>query len=327
MHPEPSRRSTLPRAAALVVVVVAMPAFAQDYPSKPVRIIVPYAPGGGLDVVGRPLSQKLGEAFGQPFLIDNRPGGGTTIGTSAVARAAPDGHTLLLTLSALAIGPSLYPTLPYDPVKDFSAVAWIGTSSYILSVHPSVPATTVKQLVALSRAAPGRLNYSSPGIGTDPHMAAELFQNLAGVRWTHIPYGGGGPAASAVMGGQVDLTFLPTSVGTPFVKAGKLKGLAISTARRSALLPGLPTIAESGVDGFAAEAWSGILAPAGTPAPIVNRLNAAIVKVVQAADYRSLLEERLIEPVGSTVEQFAQRLRDDVAKWRRVAREGNIKPE
>ncbi|MEI6321099.1 MAG: tripartite tricarboxylate transporter substrate binding protein [Pseudomonadota bacterium] len=327
MHPEPSSRSALLGAAALAAVVVAMPASAQDYPSKPVRIIVPYAPGGGLDVVGRPLAQKLAEAFGQPFLIDNRPGGGTTIGTSAVARAAPDGHTLLLTLSALAIGPSLYPSLPYDPVKDFAPVAWIGTSSYLLSVHPSVPATTVKQLLALSRAAPGRLNYSSPGIGTDPHMAAELFQNLAGVRWTHIPYGGGGPAASAVMGGQVDLTFLPTSVGTPFVKSRKLKALALSTARRSTLLPGLPTIAESGVDGFAAEAWSGILAPAGTPVPIVNRLNAAIVKVVQAADYRNLLEERLIEPVGSTVDQFAQRLRDDVAKWRRVAREANIKPE
>ncbi len=327
MHREPSSRSALLGAAALAAIVVAMPAFAQDYPSKPVRIVVPYAPGGGLDVVGRPLVQKLAEAFGQPFLLDNRPGGGTTIGTSAVARAAPDGHTLLLTLSALAIGPSLYPSLPYDPVKDFTPVAWIGTSSYLLSVHPSVPATTVKQLLGLSRAAPGRLNYSSPGIGTDPHMAAELFQNLAGVRWTHIPYGGGGPAASAVMGGQVDLTFLPTSVGTPFVKSGKLKALALSTARRSALLPGLPTIAESGVDGFAAEAWSGILAPAGTPAAIVNRLNAAIVKVVQAVDYRSLLEERLIEPVGSTVDQFAQRLRDDVAKWRRVAREGNIKPE
>ena len=327
MHREPSSRSALLGAAALAAIVVAMPALAQDYPSKPVRIVVPYAPGGGLDVVGRPLVQKLAEAFGQPFLLDNRPGGGTTIGTSAVARAAPDGHTLLLTLSALAIGPSLYPSLPYDPVKDFTPVAWIGTSSYLLSVHPSVPATTVKQLLGLSRAAPGRLNYSSPGIGTDPHMAAELFQNLAGVRWTHIPYGGGGPAASAVMGGQVDLTFLPTSVGTPFVKSGKLKALALSTARRSALLPGLPTIAESGVDGFAAEAWSGILAPAGTPAAIVNRLNAAIVKVVQAVDYRSLLEERLIEPVGSTVDQFAQRLRDDVAKWRRVAREGNIKPE
>jgi tripartite-type tricarboxylate transporter receptor subunit TctC len=327
MHPESSSRSALLGAVALAATTLAAPAFAQDYPSKPVRIIVPYAPGGGLDVVGRPLAQRLAEGFGQPFLIDNRPGGGTTIGTSAVARAAPDGHTLLLTLSALAIGPSLYPSLPYDPVKDFAPVAWIGTSSYLLSVHPSVPATTVKQLLALSRGAPGRLNYSSPGIGTDPHMAAELFQNLAGVRWTHIPYGGGGPAASAVMGGQVDLTFLPTSVGTPFVKSGKLKALALSTARRSALLPGLPTIAESGVDGFAAEAWSGILAPAGTPSAIVNRLNAAIVKVVQTADYRNLLEERLIEPVGSSVDQFAQRLREDVAKWRRVAREGNIKAE
>ena len=302
-------------------------AVAQEYPAKAIRIVVPYSPGGGLDVVGRPIAQKLSESFGQPVVIDNRPGGGTTIGTTVVAKAPADGYTLLLTLSALTISPSLYPHLPYDPVTDFSPVIWIGTTSYLLSVHPSVPANNVKQLIALSKSMPDKFSYSSPGNGTDPHMAAELFKIMTGVKWTHIPYNGGGPAAVAVMGGQVGLTFLPTSVGTPFVTAGKLKALGISTAKRSTLLPELPTIAESGVPGYEAEAWSGILAPAGTPKEIVAKLNGAIAKIVHAPEYKALLEARLVEPVGSSVEQFSNRLRDDVAKWRKVVREGGIKTE
>jgi len=302
-------------------------AVAQEYPAKAIRIVVPYSPGGGLDVVGRPIAQKLSESFGQPVVIDNRPGGGTTIGTTVVAKAPADGYTLLLTLSALTISPSLYPHLPYDPVTDFSPVIWIGTTSYLLSVHPSVPANNVKQLIALSKSMPDKFSYSSPGNGTDPHMAAELFKIMTGVKWTHIPYNGGGPAAVAVMGGQVGLTFLPTSVGTPFVTAGKLKALGISTAKRSTLLPELPTIAESGVPGYEAEAWSGILAPAGTPKEIVARLNGAIAKIVHTPEYKALLEARLVEPVGSSVEQFSNRIRDDVAKWRKVVREGGIKTE
>jgi tripartite-type tricarboxylate transporter receptor subunit TctC len=302
-------------------------AVAQEYPAKAIRIVVPYSPGGGLDVVGRPIAQKLSESFGQPVVIDNRPGGGTTIGTTVVAKAPADGYTLLLTLSALTISPSLYPNLPYDPVTDFSPVIWIGTTSYLLSVHPSVPANNVKQLIALSKSMPDKFSYSSPGNGTDPHMAAELFKIMTGVKWTHIPYNGGGPAAVAAMGGQVELTFLPTSVGTPFVNAGKLKALGISTAKRSTLLPELPTIAESGVPGYEAEAWSGILAPAGTPKEIVARLNGAIAKIVHTPEYKALLEARLVEPVGSSVEQFSNRIRDDVAKWRKVVREGGIKTE
>jgi len=302
-------------------------AVAQEYPAKAIRIVVPYSPGGGLDVVGRPIAQKLSESFGQPVVIDNRPGGGTTIGTTVVAKAPADGYTLLLTLSALTISPSLYPHLPYDPVTDFSPVIWIGTTSYLLSVHPSVPANNVKQLIALSKSMPDKFSYSSPGNGTDPHMAAELFKIMTGVKWTHIPYNGGGPAAVAVMGGQVGLTFLPTSVGTPFVTAGKLKALGISTAKRSTLLPELPTIAESGVPGYEAEAWSGILAPAGTPKEIVAKLNGAIAKIVHTPEYKALLEARLVEPVGSSVEQFSNRIRDDVAKWRKVVREGGIKTE
>src|SRR5436190_3024542 len=168
-------------------------AVAQEYPAKAIRIVVPYSPGGGLDVVGRPIAQKLSESYGQPVVIDNRPGGGTTIGTTVVAKATADGYTLLLTLSALTISPSLYPNLPYDPVTDFSPVIWIGTTSYLLSVHPSVPANNVKQLIALSKSMPDKFSYSSPGNGTDPHMAAELFKIMTGVKWTHIPYNGGGP--------------------------------------------------------------------------------------------------------------------------------------
>ena len=302
-------------------------ALGQDYPAKPVRVVVPYAPGGGLDIVGRPITQRLAEQFNQPVLLDNRPGAGTAIGTGAVAKSPADGYTLLLTLSALTIGPAVNPKLPYDPVKDFAPVIWIGTTSYILSVHPSVPANTVKQLIALSKAKPGVFNYSSPGAGTDPHMAAELFKVMARVDWTHVPYNGGGPAATALMGGQVDLHFLPTSVGMPFVTAGKVKALAVSTAQRSRLLPDLPTIAESGVPGYSAEAWSGILAPAGTPKEIVAKLNATIAKIVRSADYRALLERRMVDPVGSSVEQFAARIQDDVAKWQKVVRQAGIKTE
>jgi tripartite-type tricarboxylate transporter receptor subunit TctC len=302
-------------------------ALAQAYPSKPIRVIVPYAPGGGLDTVGRPVVQKLSEAFGQPVILENRPGGGTTIGTGAVAKARPDGYTLLLTLSALAIGPSLYPQLPYDPVKDFAPVSWVATSSYILAAHPSVPVRSVKELVALAKARPGAVSYSSPGLGTDPHMAMELFQSLARVSMNHIPYNGGGPAATAAMGGHVDVLFLPTSVGTPFVQAGRLRGIAVSTPRRSSLMPDLPTVAEAGVPGFAAEAWSGILAPAGSPPDVIAKLNANITRIVHTPEVKSLLASRMVDPVGSSAEQFGERLRSDVAKWKKLVAERGIKLE
>jgi tripartite-type tricarboxylate transporter receptor subunit TctC len=302
-------------------------ALAQAYPSKPIRVIVPYALGGGLDTVGRPVVQKLSEAFGQPVILENRPGGGTTIGTGAVAKARPDGYTLLLTLSALAIGPSLYPQLPYDPVKDFAPVSWVATSSYILAAHPSVPVRSVKELVALAKVRPGAVSYSSPGLGTDPHMAMELFQSLARVSMNHIPYNGGGPAATAAMGGHVDVLFLPTSVGTPFVQAGRLRGIAVSTPRRSSLMPDLPTVAEAGVPGFAAEAWSGILAPAGSPPDVIAKLNANITRIVHTPEVKSLLASRMVDPVGSSAEQFGERLRSDVAKWKKLVAERGIKLE
>ncbi len=302
-------------------------AVAQEYPSKPIRFIVPYAPGGGLDVVGRPISQKLFEQWGQPALIENRPGAGTTLGTATVAKAPPDGYTLLLTLSALTSGPGLYPKLPYDPARDFAPVIWIATTSYVLSVHPSVPVKSVRELIALAKAKPGQLNYASSGQGSDPHLTAELFKLMTGTHMTHIPYSGGNPAAMAVIGGQVDLSFMPTVSGTPYIKAGKIRGLAISTPQRSPVFPELPTIAESGVPGYAAEAWSGILAPAQTPREIITRINSAVAKIVHTPEITAYLLARQTVPKGSSIEEFTARLHSDIEKKTQLIRRANIRVE
>ena len=302
-------------------------AWAQEYPQKPMRFVVPYAPGGGLDVVGRPISQKLHELWGQPVLIENRPGAGTTLGVAIAAKAPPDGYTLLLTLSSLTSGPGLYPKLPYDPVRDFAPVIWIATTSYVLAVHPSVPVKSVHELIALARAKPGQLNYASSGQGSDPHLSAELFKLMTRTQMTHIPYSGGNPAAMAAIGGQVDLSFMPTVSGTPYVKSGKMRGLAISTPQRSPVFPELPTIAESGVPGYAAEAWSGLLAPAHTPREIVVKLNAAVAKIVHAPDMSSFLLSRQTVPKGSSIEEFATRLRQDVEKKTQLIQQAKIRIE
>jgi len=300
---------------------------AQEYPVKPVRFIVPYAPGGGVDVVGRPVSQKLTELWGQPVLIENRPGAGTTLGTAAVVKAPADGYTLLLTLSALTSGPGLYPNLPYDPVRDLAPIIWIATTSYVLSVHPSVPVKSVRELIVLAKAKPGQLNYASSGQGSDPHLTAELFKLMTGTRITHIPYNGGNPAAMASISGQVDLAFMPTVSGTPYIKAGKMRGLAISTPQRSPVFPELPTISESGVPGYAAEAWSGLLAPVQTPRDIVVKLNSAVAKIIHAPDMATFLLARQTIPKGSSIEEFAARLRQDVEKKTRLIRDAKIRVE
>ena len=312
-----------------VVVLAWIPALAgaQEYPQKPIRFVVPYAPRGGLDVVGRPISQKLFEQWGQPVLIENRPGAGTTLGVSMAAKAPPDGHTLLLTLSSLTSGPGLYPKLPYDPVRDFAPVIWIATTSYVLAVHPSVPVKSVRELIALAQAKPGQLNYASSGQGSDPHLSAELFKLMTRTQMTHIPYNGGNPAAMAAIGGQVDLSFMPTVSGTPYVKSGKMRGLAISTPQRSPVFPELPTIAESGVPGYAAEAWSGMLAPAQTPREIIVKLNAAVAKIVHAPEMTAFLLSRQTVPKGSSIEEFTTRLRQDVEKKTQLIQQAKIKIE
>lgn len=298
---------------------------AQVYPVKPVRFIVPYAPGGGLDVVGRPISLKLTELWGQPFIIENRPGAGTTLGVSLAAKAPADGYTLLLTLSSLTSGPGLYPNLPYDPVRDFAPIIWIATTSYILSVHPSLPVKTVRELIALAKARPDQLNYPSSGNGSDPHLAAELFKLMAGVKMTHIPYSGGNPAAIAAISGQVHLSFMPSVSGTPYIKAGKMRGIAVSTPQRTPVFPELPTISESGVPGYAAEAWSGILAPAQTPREIIVRLNGAISKFILSPEMSNFLLSRQTVPKGSTIEEFATRLRQDIEKKANLVRDAKIR--
>jgi tripartite-type tricarboxylate transporter receptor subunit TctC len=308
--------------------LAAVPSAGQDYPVRPVRWVVPYTPGGGGDTIGRPLTQKLAEVLGKPMVMDNRPGAGGTLGSNLVAKAAPDGYTLLLTLGGITAGPAIYPQLPYDPVKDFAPVILISRSSYVLSVHPSVPAKSVADLLALAKAKPGALNYSSNGVGTDQHMAAELFKYMTNANIVHIPFSGTGPAVTSLLSGQTQSMFLPVTIGLPHITSGKVRALAVSTAKRSAdVLPDLPTIAESGVPGFEADASWCLLAPAGTPRPIVERLNRELRQIILAPDMRKYLLERLNEPVAGTPEALGAQFRSDVAKWAKVAKQANIQAE
>jgi tripartite-type tricarboxylate transporter receptor subunit TctC len=314
--------------AALGAALVPPLVTAQEYPSKPVRWVVPYAPGGGGDTIGRPLTQKLGEILGKPMVMDNRPGAGGTLGSNLVAKSAPDGYTLLLTLGGITIGPAIYPQLPYDPVKDFAPVILISRSSYVLSVHPSVPAKSVAELLALAKAKPGTLNYSSNGVGTDQHMAAELFKSMARVDLLHVPFNGTGPAVTSLLGGQTQIMFLPVTIALPHINAGKVRALAVSTAKRSAeVLPELPTIAEAGVPGFESDAWWCVLAPAATPRAIVGRLNRELRQLIHTPEMRKYLTERLNEPVGSTPAELGMQMQRDATKWLRVAKEANIRGE
>jgi tripartite-type tricarboxylate transporter receptor subunit TctC len=297
----------------------------QGYPAKPVRLVIGFAPGGGADLLARMIAPKLGETLGQTIVIDNRPGAGGNIGVEHVVKSAPDGYTLLMGSPVLAINPGLYATLAYDPLKDLLPVSLVGAVPNLLVVHPSVPADSVKQLVALARGRPGQLNYASSGKGTSLHLAAELFKTLAKIDIVHIPYKGGAPAVADLMGGHVDLMFdvLPSSM--PYVKAGKLKALGISSAQRSPLMPDLPTIAEGGLPGYLAITWNGILVPAGTSSAIVGRLNGAIAQTLRAPDIKERLAGTGTDPVSNTPEQFAAFLRAETVKWAAVIKSAGIK--
>ena len=301
-------------------------AAASDYPTRPVRVVVPYAPGGGLDVVGRPLLKKLSEALQQQFILENRPGAGTTIGSAHVAKATPDGYTLLLTLRALSISPSIYKTLPFDPEKDLEPISLITRSGDILCVHPSVPVHNLKQLIAYGRKHAGKLNYSSSGTGSDLHLTVAMFQEVAGIRMTHIPFGGGGPALTALMSGHVDAMLVPGSFGLPFIKAGKVRPLAIDEPSRSSNLPKVPTFKEEGFDEISGS-WSALFAPKGTPREIVMKLNAEVGKALENSEMRSFYIERFLMPLAGTPETLAERLRNDVARWRKVVQNVGIVPQ
>ena len=301
------------------------PAHAQKFPDKPVRFIVPFPPGGGNDILARALAPKLGELLGQPVVIDNRAGAGGNIGTEAAAKSAPDGYTIVIASNQVTINPWLFARLPFDIEKDFAPIAQVAAVPMVLAVHPSVPAQNVRELIALARAGPGRLNHGTPGNGTPQHIAYEVFNHAAGVQVTHIPYKGTGPAIADLLGGQVQ-----TAIGTmaslePHVKAGKLRALGVTTPQRSAAMPTVPTIAEAALPGFEVPLWYSILAPAGTPKDIIVRLNAALVKVGAMPEVKAALNKQGLET--TTPEQFAALIKREIALNGNLIRQAGVKPE
>jgi tripartite-type tricarboxylate transporter receptor subunit TctC len=312
------------RIAIALLMAVAGTALAQQYPSKPVRLIVPYAPGGSSDVLARIMGQKLGEALGQTFVVDNRAGAGSMIGTDAAARSPADGYTLVLSDMPHTINPSIYAKVPYDPIRDFSPVSLIGVSPLFLFVHPSVQAQRVEDFVALAKAEPGKIPIGSGGNGSATHLMAELLQAHAGIKLTHVPYKGAGPALTDVVAGQIPATFTSMATAAPHVKAGKLRVLGVTSAKRLASLPDVPTFEESGVRGMIVEHWWGIMAPGGVPRPIIDRLHGEIVKALTAADVRERFATLAVEPRSTTPEQFRELLEKDVARWAKVVKDAGI---
>ena len=300
---------------------------ADEYPSKPIRMIVGFAPGGGTDTTARAISAKLGELVGQQVIIDNRAGAAGNIATEMVAKANPDGYTLLLgTIAALAINPSLYRTkLPFDSIKDFAPIIQAVDSTNILSVHPSVPVGTVKELIALAKTK--SLNYGSSGVGGTGHLAGELFDTMAGTKMTHVPYKGGGPAMIDLVGGQVQLVYATAASAVPMIKATKIKGIAVTTIKRSALMPTIPTIAESGLPGFDANNWYGLLAPAKTPRAIVMRLNAEVTKVLAMPDVKDFLFNQGLDPAPGSPEKFGAYIKAEMAKWAKVVKDSGARAD
>ncbi len=315
-------------AIAFVVAAFAAAAHAQSaYPAKPVRFIVPSSSGGGTDIIARAIAQKLSEALGQQFVVDNRPGAGQMIGIELAAKAPADGHTIVMTASTLAINPIMYKKVTYDPVRDFAPITQAASLPNVLVVHPSMPVQSLPELVALARREPGRIAYASAGIGTSPHMSVALLEHLAGIEMLHVPYKGTGPGVVDVLAGQVKVMTPNVLTALPHIKAGKLRALAVTSGRRSDALPEVPTIAEAGVPGYESVQWYGVLAPAGTPREIVQRLYTEIAKSLRAGDVRERLAADGAEPVGSTPEQFAAFIRAEIDKWARVAKAAGIRPE
>jgi tripartite-type tricarboxylate transporter receptor subunit TctC len=319
--------------AALLAVPVGLTgaaAFAQgaeSYPSKPVRFILPFPPGGGTDILGRLLSERLAAHLGQPVVIENRGGAGGNLGAEAAAKSAPDGYTIVLVAPSLAISPSLYSKLAYDPVKDFAPVSLVATVPNVMITNPSVPAKTLSEFIALARKKPGAMNFGSGGNGTSNHLAGELFNIVAGVKLVHVPYKGVNLAMNDVMSGEVHLVVIGIPAAAPHIKAGKLRALAVIDSKRAAALPDVPTAPEAGLPDFEVTTWYGVLAPAGTPRAIVVRLNAEIVKIMQAAEMKERLAAMATEPVTSTPEAFGELIRTEIVKWGKVVRAAGLKAD
>jgi len=316
-----------PFAIAIIAAWTLNTAYAADpYPVKPIRMIVGFAPGGGTDLTARPVAQKMSELLGQQVIVENRPGAAGNIATEQVARAAPDGYTLLMgTIAALAINPSLYGNLRFDPETDLAPVIQVVDSTNVLALHPSVPASSVRELIALAKEK--SLSAGSSGVGATGHLAIELFNLMAGVKLVHVPYKGGAPAMSDLVGGQVHLVFATTASAIPHVKSGRIKGIAVTTAKRSALLPELPTISEAGLAGFDANNWYGLVVPAKTPRAIIDQLNAEVTKILNMPDVRTALFNQGLDPAPGTPEQFGAYIRAERSKWARVIKESGAKAE
>jgi tripartite-type tricarboxylate transporter receptor subunit TctC len=311
---------------AITLSLAALPSgvAAQSYPTKPIRVVVPFAPGGVADVVARTVMPKLAEALQHQVIVDNRGGAGGTIGTDIGAKALPDGYTLTLPAASHTTTPGLYKKLPFDPVKDFAGITQIVTVPYLLVVHPSLPVTTVNQFVALAKSKPGALSYGSAGNGSSNHLAGELFKIVSGANITHVPYKGSGPAMADLLGGHISFMFDAINTSLPHMKAGRIRALGIGTLKPSRSAPQLSTIASQGLPGYEANTWIGLLAPAGTSREIVNRVNADLVKILKIPDIQERLSSQGAEPVGSSPEQFDAFLRSEVTKWGKVIREAKV---
>ncbi len=315
-------------ALVLVLPCLAAPALAQDYPTRPIRLVVPYAPGGGADAVARIVAKRVSESLGQPIVVENRGGAGSILGTDMVAKAAPDGYTLLLGQSGpISINPAVYKTLPYDPVKDFVPISMTTAYPYILVIHPDTPARSLQEFVALARSRPGAMNYGTTGVGAANHLVAELFNSKAGLKMTHIPYRGTALAVGDLVAGQLSMVFGdPVSV-LPHIQSGKLRALAVTSLERSPVAPQVPTVAEGGYAGFEALAWHGILAPANTPPAIVRKLNEHIARALADPETSKLLTNQAMQTVGNTPEAFAAFIQKDIAIWKDVAKAASVTVE
>ncbi len=319
------------RLAAALFALALLPtgtATAQAWPTKPIRLMVPFPPGGSTDIVARIVAQKLSERLGQSMVIENRGGAGGTIGTSAIAKSAPDGYNLAVaSTSTHVVAPGVYPKLDYDPVKDFAPIGLMAVSPYLLVVNPAVPAKTLKELVALAKERPGKLNYASAGVGSTTHLAMEMLKAVSGTYMLHIPYNGNGPAGTAVVGGQVEMLFGSLPALLPHAKSGRVRPLVVGTPKRSPSLPDVPTVSESGYPGFDASLWLALVAPAGTPQPIIDRVNKELVALIASPDTREALDKAGAEPLTGTSADLAAMIRDGIPKYAKIIKASGIKAE
>ena len=314
-------------ALALGLAAVSSALHAQGYPAKPVRLIVPTAPGGGTDISARLIAPKLSELLGQQVIVENRAGGNTTVGNDYVAKSPADGYTLLMGISSIAINPHLRSKIPYDTIKDFAPISQVVVVPLVLVSHPSLPPRNLKELIAFVRARPNQLNYGTGSVGSNPHLAMELFLHMTGLKVTHVPYRGIGPAMTDLIGGHLHLMMANFLTALPHIKNGRARAFGLSSAKRSSVAPEIPTLAEAGVPGYAVEQWFGVIAPAGTPREVIARLHTAIVSALKDPQVKQRFLDDGGETVGNTPEQFARIIRDDLAKWGKVVKAAGIQPD